>query len=442
MESTAIRDIFIIFILILINGFFSLSEMSLVSSQKARLLTKARKGKKSYKRALSAKEQPGRFLSTIQIGITLIGILAGAFGGSTLTEPLRQVLIQIPLLVPYAEGFAVAVVVIGITYFSIVLGELVPKQVALSKPEAIASLVVPILDGIALIFKPLVSFLSLSTSVLLKILHIREAPIHTMTEEELQIALQEGQQSGIVMENERSMVEGIFYLGDRPVETFMTYRSDVTWIDSNTSLIDLKPLLLSPDSPKYYPVCNETPDEVVGIVSKEDLLAQILLDSKKPLKSIMKKPIFVPETMSALKAFDVFKREQAEYILVMDEYGGFSGTLSIQDLLEEIVGELSRPDNDTEDIILRDDGTYLLGGAVNIDEAAELLGFGALLKEHHEFHTLAGFILEIAGEIPRTGATYYWNGYIFEVVDMDGNRIDKVIVKKPVKGPEDLESLA
>ncbi|MFZ5367198.1 MAG: hemolysin family protein [Spirochaetota bacterium] len=442
MESTALRDILIIFILIFINGFFSLSEMSLVSSQKARLLAKAKNGKKAYKRALAAKEQPGRFLSTIQIGITLIGILAGAFGGSTLTEPLRQILVKIPFIGPYAEGLAVAFVVIGITYFSIILGELVPKQVALSKPESIASLVVPILDTIAIIFKPLVSFLSLSTSILLKILHIREAPAHTMTEEELQIALQEGQQSGIVMENERSMVEGIFYLGDRPVETFMTYRSEVEWLDSNKDLIDLKPRLLEPDSPKYYPICNETPDEVIGIVSKEDLLAQILQDSKKSLKSIMKKPIFVPETMSALKAFDVFKREQVEYILVMDEYGGFSGTLSLQDLIEEIVGELSRPDNDTEDIILREDGSYLLGGAVNIDEAAELLGFGHLIKEHHEFHTLAGFILEIAGEIPRTGATYPWNGYVFEVVDMDGNRIDKVIVKKPVKITEESEPLA
>lgn len=442
MESTALRDILIIFILIFINGFFSLSEMSLVSSQKARLLAKAKNGKKAYKRALAAKEQPGRFLSTIQIGITLIGILAGAFGGSTLTEPLRQILVKIPFIGPYAEGLAVAFVVIGITYFSIILGELVPKQVALSKPESIASLVVPILDTIAIIFKPLVSFLSLSTSILLKILHIREAPAHTMTEEELQIALQEGQQSGIVMENERSMVEGIFYLGDRPVETFMTYRSEVEWLDSNKDLIDLKPRLLEPDSPKYYPICNETPDEVIGIVSKEDLLAQILQDSKKSLKSIMKKPIFVPETMSALKAFDVFKREQVEYILVMDEYGGFSGTLSLQDLIEEIVGELSRPDNDTEDIILREDGSYLLGGAVNIDEAAELLGFGNLIKEHHEFHTLAGFILEIAGEIPRTGATYPWNGYVFEVVDMDGNRIDKVIVKKPAKITEESEPLA
>jgi len=441
MESTALRDILIIFILILVNGFFSLSEMSLVSSQKARLLAKAKKGKKSYKRALAAKEEPGRFLSTIQIGITLIGILAGAFGGSTLTEPLRKMVIKIPILIPYAEGIAVAIVVIGITYFSIVLGELVPKQVALSKPESIASFVVPILDAIAHIFKPLVGFLSISTSILLKIFHIREAPRHTMTEEELHIALQEGQQSGIVKESERFMVEGIFYLGDRPVKTFMTYRSDVAWLNSTVDLLNLKPMLLEPDSPKYYPVCHETPDEVVGIVSKEDLLTQILLDSKKPLKSIIKKPILVPETMSALKAFDVFKREQVEYILVMDEYGGFSGTLSIQDLVEEIIGEISRPDRDMEDIILREDGSYLIGGAVNIDEAAELLGFGSLIKDHHEFNTLAGFILEIAGEIPKTGTTYTWNGYTFEIVDMDGNRIDKVIVQKPPKSPDNSEPL-
>lgn len=437
MESSPLRDILVIFILILVNGFFSLSEMALVSSQKSRLQAKANSGKKSYKRALAAKEQPGRFLSTIQIGITLIGILAGAFGGSTLTEPLRRILAKIPYFAAYAEGFAVTIVVISITYFSIVLGELVPKQVALSKPETIASIIVPILEKIALVFKPLVGFLSFSSSILLKVLRIKEAPTHTMTEEELHIALQEGQQSGIVLEKERSMVEGIFYLGDRPVETFMTYRSEVEWLNSDTPLSSLKHRILNPDSPKYYPVCYETPDQVAGIVSREDLLVHILTDSEKSLKHIMKKPIFVPETMSSLKAFEVFRREQVDYILVMDEYGGFSGTLSLQDLMEEIVGELSRPDNDAEEIILREDGTYLMGGSVNIDEAAELLGFAALIKEHPEFHTLAGFILEIAGEIPRTGASYHWNGYVFEIVDMDGNRIDKVIVKKPVSQSEE-----
>ena len=442
MESTPFTNILIILLLILVNGFFSMSEMALVSSQKARLLAKLQNGKKAYKRVLAAKEKPGRFLSTIQIGITLIGILAGAFGGSTLTEPLKQILKQVPVLLPYSEGIAVTIVVLSITYFSIVLGELVPKQIALTKPESIASLVVPVLETIALIFKPVVGFLSLSSTTLLKILRIREAPAHTMTEEELHIALLEGQQSGIVMEKERSMVEGIFYLGDRTVETFMTYRSDVLWLDISAELDTLRPMILKPNSPPYYPVCKGELDHVLGIVSREDILINMLTNNNKPLKSIMKKPIFVPETMSALKAFEVFKRERVDYILVMDEYGGFSGTLSLQDLIEEIVGELSTPNNDSEEIIMREDGTYLLGGMVNVDEAAKLLGFSDLLKEHHEFHTLAGFILEIAGEIPRTGTTYRWNEYTFEIVDMDGNRIDKVIVKKPVRPLEESEPLA
>ncbi|MFQ3547346.1 MAG: hemolysin family protein [Termitinemataceae bacterium] len=433
MDTVILTNLLVILLLILMNGFFSLSEMSFVSSQKVKLQVKAQKGYKRYKRVLQVKEQPGPYLSTIQIAITLIGILAGAFGGSTLATPLQEQFSKIPLLGPYAEGLAVSLVVLGITYFSIVLGELVPKRIALSNPEAIASFVFPILDGLALVFKPLVTVLSLSSGSILKIFRIRENPSTTMTEEDLHLALLEGQQAGIVKEKERTMVEGVFYLGDRPVETFMTYRSDVPWIDSTATPDELLELLKTHEKQHYFPVCQDTLDTIIGVVSRTDLFLYLIEKSEKPLKTILKKPVYIPETMSALKAFEVFKREDVEFILVMDEYGGFAGTITIRDLIEEIIGELSISDRDSEDIILREDGTFLLGGSVNIDDAADVLGFEAALPKNHEYHTLAGFILEIAGEIPRTGSTYQWQGYIFEIVDMDGNRIDKVIVKKPLK---------
>ncbi len=437
MDDPPLREFLVLLGLILVNGFFSLSEMSIVSSRKARLKAQAAAGKRSYRKALAAAERPARFLSTIQIAITLIGILAGAFGGATLSEPLGRLLAGAPLLAPYADALSVGIVVLGITFFSIVLGELVPKQAALANPEATAAAVVPVLELFAVLFKPAVIFLSRSTGAVLKLLRIREAAGHSITEEELRMALMEGEKSGIVQKQERSMVEGVFYLGDRPVETFMAHRSELLWLDLGAGPEAAKDAAIGSKHQTFFPVADGGLDEVVGIVSAVDILSALLEKRWKGLRAIMKKPCFVPGTMSALKAFEAFKRTGDHYLLVMDEYGGLAGALSIRDLIEEIVGELSTPDRDSEDIIKREDGSYLVGGMVNIDEIAEVLALKHLLGSHHEYHTLAGFILELAGAIPRTGETYERGGFRFEIVDMDGNRIDKVIIRGPAA---DLES--
>lgn len=432
MEDPPIREILILLLLVLLNGFFSMSEMSIVSSRKARLRAKAEAGRKSYRRALHAAENPSRYLSTIQIGITLIGTLAGAFGGATIAHPLANALSAWPPLVPYAQGIAVAIVVLSITFLSIVLGELVPKQIALSAPEAVAATVVPVLEIIARIFRPVVSFLSRATVLMLKLIRIPEHPDHAISEEEIRIVLMEGEKSGVVEEQERSMVEGVFYLGDRPVETFMTHRSDVTWLDVNAGSDEARAAALSARGQAHFPVATGGLDEVVGVVSAQEILAALIEKKWNGLRTLFKKPVFVPGTMSALKAFEAFKRGGTELLLVMDEYGGLAGTLSIRNLVEEIVGELSTRDTDNEEIVKREDGSYLVGGFVNVDEFAELFSIARLIPEHREYHTLAGFVLEIAGAIPKTGEVFDWEGFKFEIVDMDGNRIDKVIVKPPV----------
>ncbi|GAB1481495.1 hemolysin family protein [Treponema sp.] len=437
MDDPPLIEIFVLLLLILFNGFFSMSEMAIVSSRKSRLRAKAEEGKKAYKKALHASEQPSRFLSTIQIGITLIGTMAGAFGGAMLAVPLSKVFASWGLLAPYAEGVAVGVVVLSITFLTIVFGELLPKQIALSAPERIASKVVPFLEAIALIFRPIVSLLSHTTSFFLRLFRVDEQAKYAITEEEIHIALLDGERSGVVHEKERSMVEGVFYLGDRPVETFMTHRSELEWLELDASPEMAKSVVLKSRSQTYFPVSSGSLDEVSGIVSARDVLSSLMEGKWKGLRALMKKPCFVPGTMSALKAFEAFKRGSSEFLLIIDEYGGMEGALSIRDLIEEIVGELSTTDTDSEEIVKREDGSYLMGGLVNVDDFAELFSIDKYLPEHREYHTLAGFVLEIAGAIPRTGEVFNWEGFRIEIVDMDGNRIDKVIVMPPQKALEE-----
>jgi putative hemolysin len=436
MDDPPFIEIAFIFGLILLNGFFSMSEMAIVSARKARLKAKAEAGKKSYAAALDAAERPARFLSTIQIGITLIGTLAGAFGGATIARPLAAAFAGLPPIAPYAEALSVGLVVLTITVLSIVLGELVPKQLALARPEGVAAAVVPILNVISLVFRPLVSILSKTTNLILKLFRVSEADDRTITEEEIRITLLEGERTGIVAEQERSMVEGVFYLGDRPVETFMTHRSDLVWLEAAAGADEVRALVTAHPGLTWIPVAVEGPDDIVGVVSARDVLAALVDGGWKGLAPLLRTPCFIPGTMSALKAFAAFKRGNTQLLLVIDEYGGLAGALGLSDLVEEIVGVLAAPDGDGEEIVARADGSYLVGGLVNIDDFADLFGIVRLLPEQREYHTLAGFILETTGSIPRTGEVFVWEGFRFEIVDMDGNRIDKVIVTPPAPPAE------
>jgi putative hemolysin len=257
-----------------------------------------------------------------------------------------------------------------------------------------------------------------------------------MTEDELRRALQEGERSGIVESEERTMVEGVFYLGDRPVGAFMTHRSEIHWLDLDAGAEKVRSMAVEHRSQQFFPVASGTLDEIVGVVSVQNILLAFLEDAWTGLKALMTPPHFVPETMSSIRAFEAFKRGDGAFLLVIDEYGGFAGALTVRDLVEEIVGELSVSASGDDAILERSDGSYLVDGNVNIDDIAEALPIAGFPGAPQEYHTLAGFILELAGEIPRTGAEFERNGYRFTVVDMDGNRIDKVLIE-PIRKPVD-----
>jgi putative hemolysin len=250
-----------------------------------------------------------------------------------------------------------------------------------------------------------------------------------MTEDELRTALEEGEKSGIVESEERTMVEGVFYLGDRPVGTFMTHRSEIQWLDVNADAEKVREMAREYRAQQFFPVASGAVDEIVGVVSVQDILLAFLENTWKGLQSLMSPPHFVPETMSSIRAFEAFKRGESNFLLVIDEYGGFAGVLSVRDLIEEIVGELSATTAGDDAILAQEDGSYLVDGSVNIDDIAKILPIAGFPETPREYHTLAGFILELAGEIPRTGAVFDWNGYRFKVVDMDGNRIDKLLIE-------------
>lgn len=439
MEDPPSWELPLILALILVNGFFSLSEMALVSSRRSKLKARAESGKKAWRRVLAANEEPSRFLSTIQAGITLIGTLAGAFGGARLAGPLALHLERIPGLESSAQALSMALVVVGITFLSIVLGELVPKQLALSNPEKIAKLVVPFLEFFAVLFKPVVWLLSGSSNAILALFGVKRQSNEAVSEEEIHLALKEAEHSGIVQKNERDMLEGVFYLGDRPVEAFMTHRAEIVYLDMSASEETIRDVLKENPRIDIFPVVkDDNIDNVSGTVRARVLLEALLAGETISLKHLCQKAVFVPGTMSALKAFEIFGKNDKSLLMILDEYGGLAGTLSVSDLIEEITGDFSREDKEDEMIVRREDGSWLIGGMSNLDEVIEVLQWQALIGEHKEFHTLAGFIFDRLGRIPRTGERFEWEDHQFEIVDMDGNRIDKVIVWPPIKAdPED-----
>jgi putative hemolysin len=288
----------------------------------------------------------------------------------------------------------------------------------------------PIIRFLKVIFTPLIFTASHLSAGMMRIFRIDPLIDSGMTEDELRLALKEGEKSGIVESEERTMVEGVFYLGDRPVGAFMTHRSEIQWLDVNADAEKIRAMAVEYRSQSFFPVASGTLDEIVGVVSVQDILLAFLENTWQGLKSIMGPPHFVPETLSSLKAFEAFKRSDSNILFIIDEYGGFAGTLSVRDLIEEIVGELSATAAEDEPILAQEDGSYLVDGSVNIDDIAEIIPIADLPETPQTYHTLAGFILELAGEIPRTGAVFERNGYRFKVVDMDGNRIDKLLIEK------------
>jgi putative hemolysin len=409
----------IILILFAASGFFSLFEHALNAARKTRL---QKKEDKKHRRLLEVFENQALYLRAARLWITVLRILAGVLAGLSITRVISDDSFRgFPLL-------PLALCTIVLAAAALFVGELIPLALARSAPEKIAAALLPFCCIFALPLRPFY-FLAGRLWPLLRSVFPGETARQGMTEDELRFALAEGEKSGIVESKERTMVEGVFYLGDRPVGAFMTHRSEVHWLDVNADPRDIREKALEYRYQRCFPVADRTLDAIIGTVYLEDIILDSAEEHPKGLRAIMKKAQFVPETMPALKAFESFKRGEANFLFVMDEYGGFAGIISIRDLVEEIVGELAAPRQKEEPVIRREDGSWLADGSLNIDEAAERLALPGLVTGHGDYHTLAGFVLSLSGELPRTGESVVYQGYRFTVVDMDGNRIDKLMIE-------------
>ncbi len=358
-------ELLILLCLILLSGFFSLSEMAIVSSRKARLRHEAEKGKKNYRLALETAESPSRFLSTIQVVITLIGTLAGAFGGATVARGLEGAIKGMPFLAATAGPVSVAVVVILTTFVSVILGELVPKNIALSRPEIIAAAVIGPVRFFAVIFAPLARFLSAVTDLIVSLIGAKSGQEPAVTEEEVRVLIAQGAETGVFEKSEREMVEGVLSLGDRRVTSLMTPRTEAVFVDLRADKAEARRLVVENARYGYLPAVDGDLDNVIGLLPVKECLAAIASNTFDEPRAFLREPVFVPESVSALKAFAALKAGGAKSAIILDEYGGISGLISLSDLIEAIVGELPwAGDGDEPEIVKRQDGSYLVDGAL------------------------------------------------------------------------------
>jgi putative hemolysin len=425
-------EILFIVLLLVGNGVFAMSELAIVSARKVRLRQMCESGDSRACAALDLAISPDRFLSTIQIGITLVGILAGAFGGATIAEQLGQQISRVPSLAPYGEAIGVGIVVLGITYFSLIIGELVPKRFALNHPEQIAKLVARPMKLLSRIMSPIVSLLSVSTSAVLTLLRMKQPTEPPVTEDEIRILIEQGTQAGVFEEAEQEMVQQVFKLADRRVVSLMTPRLDIVWLDVRASREELRKTIAESHFSRF-PVCRDSFDEILGVVKAKDMLALCLGDEEMNLTSVMKSPLFVPESRSALEVLEVFKSSATHLALIVNEYGSIEGLVTTNDILEAIVGDIAPANPQFESYATqREDGSWLLDGALPIDEFKEIFDVRLLPSEERaDYQTLAGFILFYLGRVPQAADHFQWNGLRFEIMDMDGKRIDKVLVFRP-----------
>ncbi len=417
------NEIILIFILVLVNAFLAMSEAALVASRKARLQQQASEGNKSSALALKLIEDPNIFLSTIQIGITLIGVLAGAVGGATISEALAVTLQNVPYIGEYSVSISLGIVVVVITILTIWLGELVPKRLGLNNPEKIAQLVAGPMLFISKVFAPLIKLLSGATNFVLRLIGVDPSAEPPVTEEEIHLLIDQGTQAGVFQEAEQDMVEGIFSLGDSRVYSLMTPRTELVWLDVTDSIEEIRQKIAE-CSFSRFPVRQDSLETIVGIVKSRDLLVESLSGKEIDLKALLKPAFFIPETMFASRALELFKEKNTELLLVVDEFGGLQGLLTINDILEEIVGVMEFEEPQATQ---RQDGSWLLDGMLEVDEFKELFDFKALPHED-EYETLSGFMMTSLGRVPQAADNFDWNGFRFEVMDMDGRRVDKVLV--------------
>lgn len=427
-------EILIVLVLILFNGALAMSELAVVSSRRARLQAMADAGSKGARAALALADDPGRFLSAVQIGITLVGIVAGAFGGATLAQHLVAPLAAVPGLETAAEELAFALVVAAITYFSLILGELVPKQLALRNPERVAALVALPMTALSRVARPLVSVLDASSGLVLRLFGKGVAE-QDMTEEEVRTLIAEGARSGVFEHAEKEMIERVLRLGDRSVRAIMTPRVDVVWLDAAAGVDEVLRTLRTHGYSRY-PVGRGGIDEMAGVVQTKQLLDRALSGQPFDVGAAAVAAPVLPDSVDALRALEVLKSSPVHMALVVDEYGSFEGLVTSGDLLEAVIGEMAENHADEQEIVRRADGSWLVDGAAPADEVKDLLKLKEL-PEAEEYHTVAGFVLHRLRRIPHTGESVEWQGFRFEVVDMDGRRVDKVLIVPPAADAEE-----
>lgn len=424
-------EILILLVLLVANGVLALAEIAIVSSRKARLKQLADEGSLRARDAMELAAEPSQFLSTVQIGITLVGILAGAFGGATLSAPLAALLRQAAFLVPYADQIAFVLVVILITYLSLVIGELVPKRLALTNPEQFAMSVARPMRVLSRITLPLVRFLTFSTEAILRIMNVTLTNEQTVTEEEVKNLIDEGTATGVFEPTEREIVSRVFRLGDLVVNALMTPRTELVTLDIQDSEKTIRRKLTLYNHSRY-PVIRGAVDNILGIVATKDLIEQTLEGKSINVALAMKSALFVPEGMAALDLLEKFKSERTHHAIVTDEYGSVSGLITINDLIEALVGEMpATADGDEPEVVERQDGSFLVDGKLPTHEFKEKFEIKALPEEDDGYYqTVGGFVMTMLGRIPRAGDRFQWTGWQVEVMDMDGRRVDKVLMTR------------
>ena len=418
-------EILIILFLILLNGVFSMSEIALISARKNRLETAAKKGNKNAKAALDLANSPNEFLSTVQIGITLIGILTGIYSGDKITTDVQNFVATFETLKPYANSVAVGIVVVVLTFFSLVLGELLPKRIGLNYPEGIAKAVAVPMKLVSTITMPFIWLLTTSTEFLLKMLQIKPTADGKVTEEEIKAIIKEGTEVGEVQEIEQDIVERVFHIGDRKVNSLMTHRRAVDYLSYNDSLETIKKKVLN-DLHSVYPVCADNLDEVEGVVSLKDLFVGFEQGDFN-LEAITTDPVYFIEHTSAYKALETFKKSKVHYALVTDEHGIFQGIITLNDILEALVGDAADFYQDEFKLVAREDGSWLVDGHYSLHDFLTYFDMDEQIGDYN-VTTVSGLIVTELGIIPKQGQKLIWNKLNFEVIDMDGVKIDKVLI--------------
>lgn len=426
-------ELLIILVLIIVNGLFSMSETAVISSRKSRLQQQAEKGDKGARTALQLADEPNRFLSTVQVGITLIGVLTGAFGGATMAHQIARLLVDTPFE-PYGEAIGFGLIVLLTTYLSLIIGELVPKRLALRSPETVAMRIARPMNSLSRITSPVVKLLSFSTEAVLWLLGARKNEETPVTGDEITGMVRQGVEAGVFEETAHGMVEGVFSLPDRKNSALMTPRNDVLWINIRDDAALIREELIAGDHSRF-PVCDGDIDHVLGVVHSKHVMDQLLLGKPLDVQAIMTPALTTPASAPAVRTLELFRENGDHFALVIGEYGETLGIITLQDILEEIVGDVEN--DDEPEIVKRGDGTYFLDGLLPIDEFQELFDIEEVPGAHRVFETLGGFVMAQMDGIPKVGDQFDWGKLHVEVVDMDGNRVDKLLVSTSLAAAKD-----